>query len=62
MSEQEYKEQDRRIEEAILMSKKKMLAEKALHDEPLLVFDPDAGKVVGIPVSVVLDTHPEFRM
>lgn len=62
MSEQEYIEQDRLIDEAILLSKKKILAEKALHGETLLVFDSNAGKVVGIPASVILDKHPEFRM
>ena len=62
MSEQEYQDLYHRIDEAIVLSKKKLLAERALHGEDIVVLDPESGKVVSIPAASVLANHPEFRM
>ena len=39
-----------------------MLREKALHDECVVIYDPDAGAIVRVPAKEVLARHPELRM
>lgn len=62
MNEYEFRDMERRIDEALIISKKKMLAEKALHGESIVVYDSETHGVIEILASDVLKQHPEFRM
>lgn len=54
MSEQEYAEIGRRIDEGLALAHEKMLREKALHDESVVVYDPASGNIVDIKAADLL--------
>lgn len=54
MSEQEYAEIGRRIDEGLAIAHEKMLHEKALHDESVVVYDPSSGNIVSIKAADIL--------
>lgn len=61
MSEQEIKEFVAKLNEGLLEAHKKMLKEKALHDQDIVVDDGNGG-ILHIPAKQVLEQHPELKM
>ncbi len=60
MSEKEILELQDKIDEGLLMAEKRMLQEKALHDECVIVQDPD-GEIQHIPAKQVIAEHAIFQ-
>jgi hypothetical protein len=60
MSEQEYIELSRKLDYGLRLAEKRMLHEKALHGEDIIVCD-DAGSIVRIPARQVIADHPVFQ-
>lgn len=60
MSEEEIEEFLKKVEEGLLESQKKMLKEKALHGDCVVVSDGHGG-VLHMPAEEVLRQYPELR-
>lgn len=54
MSEQEYAELYRKIDEGLAIAHEKMLREKALHGESVVVYDPSTDSIVEIKAADLL--------
>ena len=57
MSENEHEELRKQYDRGIALAHQRMLKEKALHDESVIVYDPDADDIVRIPAKKVLEEY-----
>lgn len=60
MSNKEVQDFSEKLRRGLLLAEKKMLQEKALHGESIVVCDND-NNIVRIPASEVIDQHKAFR-
>ena len=60
MSDKEYLEFSEKLNKGLLLAEKRMLQEKALHDESVVVCDKD-GNIKRIPAKQVIAENPIFQ-
>ena len=60
MSNKEVQDFSEKLRRGLLLAEKKMLQEKALHGESIVVCDND-NNIVRIPASEVIAQHKAFR-
>ena len=60
MSEKEFKEFQDKLDKGLLLAEKRMLEEKALHGQSVVVINDD-GKIIHIPASQVLADNEIFQ-
>lgn len=53
-------EMGRKIERGIFLARKRMLHEKALHGQDLILAD-DNGNIVRVPAKDIIANHKEFQ-
>lgn len=49
-----------RLEQGVILARKRMLHEKALHDRDVIISD-DNGNIVHIPAKEIIATHAEYQ-
>ena len=57
MSENEFNEIDSKIDEGLALANRRMLEEKALRDECVVVYDPDIRATVRIKAKDLMDNR-----
>lgn len=57
MSEKEFMEMESRIDEGLALANRRMLEEKALRGETIVVYDREAGATVRIKAKDVIETE-----
>ena len=57
MSENECEELRKKFDEGLALAHQRMLKEKALHDECIVVYDPDVDDIVRIPAKKALEEY-----
>lgn len=60
MSEEEFQEFQDKLDKGLLLAEKRMLEEKALHGQSVVVMNDD-GKIIHIPASQVLAENEIFQ-
>ena len=62
MNEHEFEDLLQKIEAGLALGEKQLLHERALHDDTIVVYDPEQDAIVRVPAKEVLEKHPELRM
>ena len=60
MSDKEYRELSKKLDEGLLLAEKRMLQEKALRGESVVVCDSD-NNIKHIPAQQIIAEHVEFQ-
>ena len=60
MSDKDYIEFSKKLDEGLLLAEKRMLQEKALHDESVVVCDND-NKIKRIPAKQIISENVIFQ-